>query len=76
MSDTNNSYDKEFKDNILVFTDIVKLNKKYQRNIYDITINNDRIKNILSTFREGNIFYSTDLCGTDFKQAIDFSIRR
>ena len=69
-------YDKEFKDNILVFTDIVKLNKKYQRNIYDITINNDRIKNILSTFREGNIFYSTDLCGTDFKQAIDFSIRR
>ena len=69
-------YEKDFKDNLLIFTDIVKLNKKYQRNIYDITINNDRIRNALETFREGNIFYSTDLCGTDFKQAIDFNIRK
>lgn len=69
-------YDKEFKDNLLIFTDVVKLNRRYQRNIYDITINNDRIKNILATFREGNIFYSSDLCGTDFKQAIDFTIRK
>lgn len=69
-------YDKEFKDNLLIFSDVVKLNKRYQRNIYDITINNDRIKNVLETFREGNIFYSSDLCGTDFKQAIDFTIRK
>ena len=69
-------YDKEFKDNLLIFTDVIKLNKRYQRNIYDITINNDRIKNVLETFREGNIFYSSDLCGTDFKQAIDFTIRK
>ena len=69
-------YDKEFKDNLLIFTDVVKLNKRYQRNIYDITINNDRIRNVLETFREGNIFYSDDLCGTDFKQAIDFTIRK
>lgn len=69
-------YEKEFKDNLLIFSDVVKLNKRYQRNIYDLTINNDRIKKILSTFREGNIFYSSDLCGTDFKQAIDFSIRK
>ena len=69
-------YDKEFKDNLLIFSDVIKLNRRYQRNIYDITINNDRIKNILATFREGNIFYSSDLCGTDFKQAIDFTIRK
>lgn len=69
-------YEKEFKNNILIFSDVVKLDRRYQRNIYDITINNDRIQNILNTFREGNIFYSTDLCGTDFKQCIDFSIRK
>lgn len=66
---------KEF-DNIIVFSDIIKSSKKWQRNIYDITINNDRIKKILNNFRENNIFYSDDLTGTDFKQAIDFSIRR
>ena len=69
-------YDKDFKDNLLIFSDVVKLNKRYQRNIYDITLKNDRLRNILATFREGNIFYSSDLCGTDFKQAIDFSIRK
>ena len=31
---------------------------------------------IMKSFNESNIFYSTDLCGTDFKQCIDFSIRR
>lgn len=69
-------YDKDFKNNLLIFTDVVKLEKRYQRNIYDLTIKNERIEKILSTFREGNIFYSSDLCGTDFKQAIDFSIRK
>ena len=69
-------YNNEFKDNLLIFSDVIKLNKRYQRNIYDITINNDRIKKVLETFREGNIFYSDDLCGTDFKQAIDFTIRK
>lgn len=48
----------------------------YQRSIYDITIKNDKLRNLLATFRESNVFYCTDLCGTDFKQVIDFSIRR
>ena len=30
----------------------------------------------LQTFRENKIFYATDLVGTDFKQCIDFSIRK
>lgn len=68
---------KEFKDkNLLIFTDKVSIDKHYQRNIYDLTFKNDNITMILQTFREGNIFYSDDLTGTDFKQVIDFSIRR
>lgn len=68
-------YNKEF-DKIIVFSDIIKTNIYYQRNIYDITIKNDKIQNILNNFRESNIFFSDDLTGTDFKNAIDFSIRR
>ena len=69
-------YDKEFKDNLIVISDIIKSSKYYQRDIYNITIKNDKIKELLSTFRESNIFYASDLIGTDFKQAIDFTIRR
>lgn len=68
-------YNKEF-DKILVFSDIITTSKYYQRNIYDITIKNDRIQKILNNFRESNVFYSDDLTGTDFKNAIDFSVRR
>lgn len=67
---------KEIKKNTLVISDKVDINPYWQRNIYDITINNDNLKNILSTFREDKIFYATDLVGTDFKQVIDFTIRR
>ena len=69
-------YNDEFKNNIIVISDIIKSSKYYQRNIYDITLKNDKIKMILDTFREGNIFYANDLAGTDFKQCIDFSIRK
>ena len=69
-------YQKEFKNNILIISDIIKPDIHYQRNIYDVTIKNDRIKKILQTFRESQIFYSSDLVGTNFKQAIDFEIRR
>lgn len=70
-------YNGEFKNKTLVFSDIIKNEKNYQRNIYDITINNPKLRKLFyDTFRESNIFYSDDLTGTDFKQAIDFSIRR
>lgn len=69
-------YEKEFKKDILIISDIVKTDYHYQRNIYDVTIKSERLHNILDTFRESNIFYSSDLVGTDFKQAIDFSIRK
>lgn len=69
-------YYDDFKDNIIVFSDEIKISKMWQRDIYNISIKNDNLQRILSTFRENNIFYSDDLCGTDFKQVIDFSIRR
>ena len=69
-------YSKEFKKDLLIISDIVKTDYHYQRNIYDVTIKSERLHTILDTFRESNIFYSSDLVGTDFKQAIDFSIRK
>lgn len=69
-------YKGEIKDDILVISDEVKLDRHWQRSIYNIDIDNITLKRLLNTFRENNIFYSSDLCGTDFKQAIDFEILR
>lgn len=69
-------YYKEIKDNILVISDVIKTSPYWQRNIYDLSVNNDKLKKLCNTFRENKIFYSSDLCGTDFKQVIDFEIRR
>lgn len=69
-------YDKDIDNKTLVFTDVISTSIYYQRNIYDITIKNDNLQKLLNTFREDKIFYCNDLVGTDFKQAIDFSIRR
>ena len=69
-------YYKEFSSKIIVFSDIIKTSKYYQRNIYDPSINNKNVCTLLKTFKENKIFYSSDLCGTDFKQVIDFEIRK
>lgn len=70
-------YEKEFSDDILVISNVIKTSPLWQRDIYDITLNNKRIHDLLkSTFHESMIFYSSDLCGTDFKQVIDFTIRK
>ena len=70
----------EFKNKMLVFSDIVKNNMLWFRNPYEIVMNNKKVeskyKKLFDTFRESNIFYSDDLTGTDFKQAIDFSIKK
>lgn len=65
----------DFKKGTIIFSDTVKQSIYYQRNIYDLTFKNENLSNLFSTFREANIFYSDDLCGTDFKQCIDFKIR-
>lgn len=69
-------YEKEFDKKLVRFTDVILPSIYYQRNIYDITIKNENLQKLLNTFREDKIFYATDLVGTDFKQVIDFSIRR
>lgn len=69
-------YKGEFKKDCLVFSDEVRTSPYWHRNIYDLEINNDRLKKRLYNFREGNTFYATDQCGTNFKQVIDFSIRK
>ena len=67
----------DIKPNTLVFSDIVQISRFWQRDIYNTTLHNKRLKNLfLNTFREGNIFYSDDLTGTDFKQVIDFAIKK
>ena len=66
----------DFKDKTIIFSDVIKIDRHWQRDIYNISINNDRLKKLFQTFRQNNIFYSSDLCGTDFKQVIDFEIRR
>lgn len=67
---------KEFDENFIVFSDMIKISPYWQRDIYNITIKNDKLRNLFRTFREDIIFYSSDLCGTDFKQVIDFSIKK
>ena len=69
-------YEKDLDEKLVKFTDVIKPSIYYQRNIYDITIKNDNLQKLLMTFREDKIFYCNDLVGTDFKQVIDFSIRR
>ena len=69
-------YYKEFSNKIIVFSDIIKVSRYWQRDIYNISIKNDKLRNLFMTFKENKIFYSSDMCGTDFKQVIDFQIRR
>lgn len=69
-------YMKDFKDNIIIFSDEIKTKRNWQTDIYNISINNIKLQHLLQTFKTDKIFYSSDLCGTDFKQAIDFTIRR
>lgn len=69
-------YDGEIKDDSIVISDQVRQSPLWQRDIYSTNFRNPKLNQILQDFRESNIFYATDLCGTDFKQVIDFSIRK
>lgn len=59
-----------------VFSDVVEQNNKTFRDPYSVNTRNKRVEYILNDFRENKIFYATDLTGTDFKQSIDFNIKR
>lgn len=64
------------KDKTIVFSDIIKTSPYWQRDIYNPLINNDRLRKFLNQFRESKIFYASDLCGTEFKNSLDFEIRK
>ena len=62
--------------NIIVFSDMIKTSPYWQKDIYNPLIKNKTLIDLFKTFRENRIFYSSDLCGTEFKQSIDFEIRK
>ena len=65
----------DIKKNTFVISDKINISPYWQRDIYNINVN-DKIKKLFQSFRENIIFYSDDLTGTDFKESIDFEIRR
>ena len=69
-------YSGKLKKDIIVFSDIIKTSPYWQKDIYNPLIKNKTLVDLFKTFRENRIFYSSDLCGTEFKQSIDFEIRR
>ena len=69
-------YEGEIKDKIIVFSDVIKTSPYWQKDIYNPLIKNEKLRDLFKTFKESNIFYASDLCGTDFKQVIDFEIRK
>lgn len=69
-------YKGDIDDKTIVFSDQVKPSPYWQRDIYGTEFPNKALNDLFRSFREGIIFYATDLCGTDFKQVIDFTIRK
>ena len=69
-------YTKEIKNDIIVFSDEIKASPYWQRDIYNPSIKNQKLCDLLKTFKENKIFYASNLCGTEFKNAIDFEIRK
>ena len=69
-------YKGTIDDSTIVFSDIIKVSPLWQRDIYNTDFANNKINDLFKTFRESKIFYASDLCGTDFKQAIDFTIKK
>ena len=69
-------YKGQINDKTVVISDVIKQSRYWQRDIYNTTFKNQTLNNLLKTFRENIIFYSSDLCGTDFKQVIDFMIKK
>lgn len=69
-------YVKDFKDKTIVVSDNISQSPYWICDIYNTTFKNNKLNNLLKTFREDSIFYSDDLTGTEFKKAINFIIRR
>ena len=69
-------YVKDFNNNTIVFSDQIKPSIYWQRDIYNTNFMNNKLNKMFKEFKESKIFYSDDVTGTDFKQCIDFVIKR
>lgn len=69
-------YDGKIDDKTIVVSDKIKISRYWIRNIYDSNFKNENVNRLLQNFRESIIFYANDVTGTDFKQAIDFTIKK
>lgn len=69
-------YKGKINSKTLVFSDIIRISQYWQKDIYNPTLLNENLRRVLSTFKENMIFYANDEVGTNFKQAIDFIIRK
>lgn len=66
----------DFKKDTIIFSDIIDDNNLNSPNPYNLKKNNKMLYNIMETFRECNICYCSDLCGTEFKDVINFAIKK
>lgn len=65
-----------FKKNTILFTDTIDDNIFNNPNPYNLKVPNKQLAEIMETFKESNIFYCNYLTGTEFKDVINFTIRR
>lgn len=68
-------YYREFDKKLHVISDKVDISPYWHRSL-DFKTRNEKLRKVLDRFTEERLFYSDDLTGTDFKQVIDFIIRR
>lgn len=69
-------YYKDFSEKFIVFSDVIKPSIYWQTDIYNCNFRNQKLNNLLKDFKESKIFYCNDMTGTDFKQVINFAIRK
>ena len=69
-------YYKDFDKKTIVFSDKISQSPYWKTDIYTTNFSNNKLNNLFKNFREDSIFFSDDITGTDFKQAINFFIRR
>lgn len=67
--------ESEIKDNTVVISDIIKTSPLWGRDLRSFQ-RLPRVQKLLDTIQESNTFYATDICGTDFKQVIDFIMKK
>ena len=61
---------------IIVFSDIVKADKHWNSDIYHAKTKSERLHKFFDLFTSDNIFFSDDLTGTEFKEVINFEIKK